>query len=660
MPNIIYHDFETYSEADLKKVGAFQYANHPSTRIICLSFAFNDEEPCIYTPQTTNLSDIAVLLQRIKLGWELHAWNAEFEFLIWNYCGTKQFDWPKIPLEQYHDTMAFATSFALPAHLADCGKALNLDIQKDKRGTYLINKLSKPRKPTKSNPHIRWSYEAATQDYEDMYSYCIQDVQAERAIAKVLPYAKLLNYERQLWLMTVNMNVNGVPIDIETVKNLKHLLDDYETTQVAKLQRITNGDVATPGQRDKIIAWAKKQGLELPDLTANTVKTILESKLQPPKPVVDVLTIRQKMSRTSTKKFDRLIDSVDKNGFIHDILFYHRATTGRWGGKNFQVHNLPNAKVKDPDLVAYLVKHYALETFMLFYDDPMYVGSAMVRPIVAAKPGYKLIVSDFSSIENRVTCWLAGDEESLKLFRKNMDQYKWFATKLYNGITYEDVNKHQRTHAKTAILGLGYGMGYTQFHKTCVSYGFDIDLYESKRTVQLYREIFHLIVTLWDKLYTAAKTAIIEKALTRYKHIRFLYDHDFLFMILPSGRRIAYYKPLVEPKETPWGEIRPCITFMGSDPYTRKWKRLQIIPGRLIENAAQGLARDILAEAKIRLIKQGYNVIFSVHDEVVSHDPENFGSLDHFTKIMCDTDKQTYPGLPIDSEGFITNRYKKG
>ena len=131
-------------------------------------------------------------------------------------------------------------------------------------------------------------------------------------------------------------------------------------------------------------------------------------------------------------------------------------------------------------------------------------------------------------------------------------------------------------------------------------------------------------------------------------------------MVLPSGRRIAYYKPKIEPKETPWGETKPCITFMGSDPFTKKWSRLQIIPGRLTENAAQGLARDILAEAKLRLIQKGYNVIFSVHDETVSHDPIDFGSLKEYDQIMCDTNVKTYPGLPIDSESFVTNRYRKG
>jgi DNA polymerase len=570
-----------------------------------------------------------------------------------------KYGWPEVPLEQFYDVQALALSLALPIHLGACGDALGLDIQKDKSGKRLINKLSKPRRATKYNPITRWPYEDAMQDYLEMFMYCKQDVRSEAAIYNALPIDDLPGYERELWLMTVRINDKGVPIDIDTVRNLHHILGQYETAQVRRLAEITDDTVTTAGQIARMKTWIKENhDINIPNMTADTVAQYLKDP-DIPDPVKDVLSIRRMMSRTSTKKFNRIIDMVDEDGYVHDIIRYHIATTGRWGGSGLQVHNLPNASVDDPDLVAKIVRQRSLKLFMLFYDDPMYVGSAMIRPIVRAKLGFKLYVSDFNSIENRFTCWLAGDEEALALFRQQIDQYIWFATKLYN-IPYNDVSAFQRKHAKTCILGLGYGMGVDKFFETCLTYGFDITYDECKRSVLLYRDIFYKIVRLWYKSYEYAMDTVLTGKTTEYIHLKFIKEDNFLFMQLPSGRRIAYYDPRVEPVETPWGEVKQGITFMGHQPYTRKWTRIKLIPGRLIENASQGGCRDVMAEAKLRVIEKGYNVIFSVHDEVVSHDPVDFGSAAEYTRILCDTNANYYPGLPIDAETFVTNRYRKG
>jgi len=657
----VFIDFETYSESPLPDVGAWVYAHHPSTELICLAWSYNGESPYIWREAIDGMDhpDLEELFNRIKDGWEVHAWNAQFEYYIWNYCAVPNYGWPEVPLEQFYDSQALALSLALPLKLGECGAALGLEQQKDKSGTRLINKLSKPRKPTKYNPSKRWFFREAEDDYREMYKYCMQDVVAEHAIHAALPIDELQGYERDLWLMTVRMNDNGVPIDIDTVENLRFILQEYEKVQIEKLSKITNGEVTTPGQIARMKKWIKEtSGIEFDSLNAETVQNALEDD-KIPENVKELLRIRRFMSRTSTKKYNRIVDMVDEHGFVHDILRYHMATTGRWGGAGLQVHNLPNAKIDDPDLVSRIARWRSLALFMLFYSDPMYVGSAMIRPIVRAKRGYKLYVSDFSSIENRVTCWLAGDKVSLQMFKDNIDQYKWFATKLYEGVKYEDVSKHQRTHAKTCILGLGYGMGVDKFFETCVNYGFDITYNEAKRSVDLYREVFNLIVDLWYESYARAMAVVLDGRTRRYNYLEFERDKQFLYMKLPSGRRIAYYDPRIELVDTPWGEKKRGITFMGHQPYTRKWARLKLIPGRLIENAAQGMARDILAESKLRLIDAGYNVIFSVHDENVSHDPVDFGSLKEFNQIMCDTNTKTYPGLPIASEGFATNRYRK-
>jgi DNA polymerase len=627
-----------------------------------LSFQINNEPIQCFKNYSKfaedNVSVLANLFKTIKNGAELHAWNAEFEYMIWNYVGNR-LGWEPVPLESFFCSMAVANSFALPAHLGNCGDALNLNIQKDKRGNYLINKLSKPRKPSKTNPAKRWTYETATEDYESMYDYCNQDVRAEKAITEVMPVQYLLPQERELWLMTIRMNENGIPIDADTVKNIVDIIDQYKDQRTQDLRRITNDFIQTHGQRDKILTWLEEHNCVLPDCTAPTITAALSNSNYSGY-VKEVLLIRQELSKTSTKKLNRILESLDKNNYIHDILFYHRASTGRWGGKNFQLHNLPRIAVADPELVVELVAERNLKLFQLFYDNPLKVGSAMLRPIIKAKPGYHFKVADFASIENRKTCWLAGDEHSLELFRQGKDQYKWFATKLYKGVTYEDVTKYQRTVSKTAILGLGYGMGVEKFFAVCKSYGLDITIEQANVIIDTYRSTYKKIKTLWFKLYKAAMQCIETGVKTKYNYIKFERDTDFLYMVLPSGRKVSYYKPKIEMCNTPWGKKTKTITFWGISSGTRKWAKQKLIRGTLTENAAQASSRDILATAKLRLIAAGYNVIFSVHDEVISHDRQDFGSLKEFNSIMEKTDSNIYPGLPIKAEGFIINRYKKG
>lgn len=657
---IIHLDFETYCEAPLKKVGAWYYAQHPSSEIICLAWSYDYGAPHIWYPGCPDgdrhLQD---LFNHIAKGAKLYAWNAYFEFVMWEYCATRTLSWPSIPKQQWHDSMAIAQSLGLPGQLDKCGEALNLDITKDKNGKRLISKLSKPRKPSKNNPATRWTPETAPEDYAQFYEYCKRDVESEAAIHKRLSSYELSRFERLMWLMTLRINDRGVPIDMDLVRKLKAQLLEYSETIVSEVPALTNGHVQTTNQIEKLREWIyyNEKGMVIPDLAKETVTDTLSLALLPN--TRRVLEIRQALSKISTKKYDHILRSADGLGFVHDVMRYHKATTGRWGGTGLQIHNLPRSKTKNPELAAWVIKQGDLKFTSVFFDSPMELGSKMIRPSICARPDNELFVSDFNSIENRMLCWLAGDTKALKLFERGVDQYRWFATKLYPGTAYDEVSDSQRLHAKTCILGLGFGMGAIKFKATCDSYGLSFSVAECQRAVDLYREIYISVVKFWYSLHRTAMDAITSKNRRTLRHLAFHVEDDFLFMTLPSKRKIAYYKPRVEMVDTPWGKRQKGITHMGTQPKTYKWARLTTTPGRLAENATQAAARDILAEAKLRVFKAGYNVLFSVHDEVVCEEEKGQKELVKYNQIMCDVDQRVYPGLPVAAKGYIAKRYRK-
>lgn len=655
-------DFETYSEEDINKLDTWAYAAHPTTEMLCLSWSYDGRITYLWYPGASRQygQDLVCLFNFIEKGGKVYAWKADFEYHIWNKVCVAQHNWPSLPIDQLYDTMAIAQSKALPGALGRCGEALQMDIQKDSIGERLIPKLCSPRKPSKHNPITRWAPENNPDDFELLYKYCRKDVLAEHAIYERLKNYELSPMERALWLDTHRMNDQGIPVDVNTSRRLIKLTSEYAKTLTEDLNRITIGEVQTSGQIEKIRQYIKFwDGIETEDLSADTVSFLLRYEDLSPTSR-RVLEIRQALSRTSTKKYHAILNMADENGRVHDVLRYHQATTGRWGGNGIQPHNFPRKSVDNPDLAVDVIKKMDNRLIEILYDNPFELATQMLRPIITAEDGHRLIVSDFSGIENRTLCWLADDFEALRLFEQGVDQYKWFATKLYPGTRYDDVTDAQRSHAKTCILGLGYGMGVDKFMDTCLRHGMETTRKQAERDVCLYRDVYADVVRFWHALYRTAIRTVADGVESYCGRITFKLEDGFLNMILPSGRSVSYYQPEIRPRTTPWGETKPCLTFMGLQPQTYKWVRLDTIPGRLVENATQAVARDLLGDAQLRLRMCGYNVLFSVHDEVVIDAPYGYGTLDDVNMIMARTDAETYPGLPIEAEGYESERYKKG
>lgn len=653
-------DFETFSAADLKKVGPCRYAEDPSTEVLCMGWAIGDEEPSLWLP---GQPFPVRLFSHLESGGLLVAWNAEFERAIW---GEIQWGWPRVPLRQWRDTAATAASLALPIHLGSCGAALELDVQKDKRGEYLIKKLCKPRKPSKSNPATRWTPETAPEDFRDLYAYCLQDVRSERAIEQALPIPDVPPSELDVWQLTVRMNERGWAVDKPSINRILRLLTLHSVRAQAEIRELTFGEVQTGSQVERIRAWLETRGLSLPSLTEDVVAEALELEDLDPD-ARRLLELRQELAKTSVKKYAAMRDRACRDGTVKNNVVYHGATTGRDAGRGMQIQNFPRASVvpkKHPDPDACLERAIRalwtedpLETVELMFGGATRFASAMLRPMLTARDGWVLYGGDYSSIENRITVWYAQDEKGMQIFRDGLDQYRMFAVDFY-GVRYEDVTEEQRDHAKGVILGCCFGMGVDTFIRQAKKFGQDASREVAQRAIDGYREIYSDVVQLWYGLNRAAIEAVRTRKPQRYKLIRFAQEGDFLFMILASGRRLAYYKPEVRNVRMPWGDVKPAVTCMGVDAYSKEWRRLQISPGRFTENAVQATARDVMMAGALATERAGYQLVGRVHDELISEALADFGSVKEYQELMC-PQLPWLRGIPIEAKCWRGRRFRK-
>lgn len=660
MAERLYIDFETYSACDIEKHGGVAYALHPTTCMLCMGYAFDDAPAQLLK----GIEPLPIeIIEHVTNGGKVYAHNMAFDFRIWNYVCTSQLGWPTLSLEQVVDTMALCLTFQVPASLKDAGAALQISMPKNPEGKRLINTCCKPDK----NGLQPMPFGANKNAFDRLFAYCVRDVEAMRQIVKALPRELLIEKEQKLWELTYTMNSYGLPVDKQTIRAIEKYLATYIEQAMSQVPILTAGQVESINQVAKLKDWCIMNGYFLESLTADQIKIALADETCPPH-VKEVLTLRQELGRSSVAKFIKLNNLAHKkecgNWYVFDNLQYHGAGTGRWAGRGFQVHNLPRASVPNPD--EFIEAFRRGETI----PDPVSVGKALIRPMICAPSGHSLLVSDYSSIENRILHYLAEDWETLEEFRLGMDQYKTMAAARY-GVSYEDVSKPQRQMGKVIILGCGFQMGGPKFQDTAkVQFGMDIPLEEAKLAVRAYRDKYPLVEELWSGLKNACAKAVITGRRTQYKKIIFatakIKGTVWLAMLLPSGKALYYMSPEVHQMFIPdyehMGRV-PTVTHMGLNPYSRKWSRLKLIPGRITENAVQGTARECMGQGLINVVENMPYVapIASVHDEAISIINNNRitdSTIDLYNEYLCHI--PWAQDLPLKAEGYISQRYKKG
>lgn len=650
--NKVYIDFETRSEIDIWKSGAYTYASHPSTKILCICYAVNDEPVKLINQEEIVLGLIPEELKAIAKDSDYYfaAHNAFFERMIWKFKLLEYIS--MVPLNRWKCTVAKVCQCGLPKSLEKASLALELSQIKDTEGKRIMLKLAKPRRARKNEDPkvIHWHNDE--KDFQRLYDYCKQDVLTERELDKKLP--DLSEIEQKIWILDQIINERGVQIDQPAVKTILFLIHEYEKKLTKEVIEITKGFIDKVSRRARVLTWINAQGISLLNTQKQTISDLLKNP-DLPKKVHRVLEIKQQLSRTSTAKYQAMINAITEDNRLRDILIYHSASTGRWGGKLVQLHNLPVGILENSYLAIDILKEKNLALAEMMYPDLMGAVASCIRGMIISKPKHDLIVADYSSIEARILVWLAGDTKTIAKYKKGVDIYVDMAKEIY-GI--ETINKHQRALGKQAILGCGYGMGATKFLDTCATYGVDINEDLAKRTIAKYRSIYYKVKNMWYAQEEAANFCTKSGKQKQEGCVIWRLENSFLTCQLPSNRKLYYYKPKLEMVVTPWGEKKEALTYLTVNSQTKQLEKTNTYGGKIVENITQAVARDVMAWAMCRCEKAGYKVILTIHDEIIAEVPEHFGSVDEFIKLL------TKPlvwavGCPIAAEGWRGKRYRK-
>ena len=634
---IVSVDFETRSAVDLRKTGVYKYASDPSTDIWCMAYkAPWSDDVQVWLPG--NALD-AHLEDWIMAGGLLSAWNANFERTIWNEIMVSRYQWPRTSIKQWRCTMAQASAMGLPRALGQAASVLGVEEQKDKAGAALMLRMARPRKVNADGSYTWWN----TKDKIDtLVAYCEQDVRTELSVAETLN--AMPDSERRLYQLDQRINDRGVKVDLDLIERVSKLANSASENIDAEIKRLTNGQVKAATNAMDLTAWLRGYGLQVKSVDKQTVTRMLGmEKLHPI--IKQVLRLRQDGAKSSTAKYEAMVNAANADDRMRGLLMYHGAATGRWSGRLVQPQNFPRPQKKQAELDEIIAKLKADED-VSEYGAGTVLASDLLRSMLIAEDGHRLMFADYSAIEARVLAWIAGQTDLVETFRKGGDVYKEMASAIYN-INVENVTDGQRQVGKMAILGCGYGMGGKRFAEQCATMGINVDEDEAKRIVSVYREKNNRIAQYWRDS-----------------------ENDFVEMVkgagrvgsvelpLPSGRSLTYHNPRIIQRETPWGAMRDTAQVDTLNSVTRQWVSQIIWGGLLTENVVQATARDLMATAMMALELKGYNVILSVHDEIICEVPDDFGSLEEMIEIMTRVPAWA-DGCPVNAEGKEGKRYRK-
>lgn len=649
-------DFETRSAVDLKATGVYRYAEDPSTDLWCMAWAIGDAEPQLWRPGEPVPEPVDAW---VRDGQPLRAWNAQFERTIWNRILAPRYGFPKTTISQWYCTAAEARAMALPGALGDCAAVLGVDEQKDKSGQRLMLQMAKPRRQLPDGRYEWWNTAEKT---SALFNYCLQDVKTERAVAAQL--RSLGARERLLFEIDQRINDRGVMVDAELAQAAKDVVDQATHTAAARIKQVTQAQASGVTDIRGIITWLAGKGIDTDSLDKASVADLKTQAL--PADVIEVLTLREEVGKTSVKKIDAMLAAACSDGRIRGTLMFHGASTGRWAGRLIQPQNFPRGSVKTPEQFISAVMSRDVAAIDLQHP-PLEVISSLLRSMLTAGPGKQLVAADFSAIEARVIAWFAGEEWRLNVFSTHGQIYEASASQMFNVPWSEfqayidrDEKHPLRQKGKVAELALGFQGGWRAL-QTMGGAELGLSEDEMRDIVTRWRQASPSIVQLWSDLEQAALAAVKEPG-TVYSvaggRVHFKFSKRFLWMQLPSGRRIAYPLAALAERVTPWGATTEGVKCYGVNSVTHKWEPLFLYGGLLCENLVQATAADLLFHAVMACEDAGLPVILTVHDEIVCEVDKGAASHKELEALMSNGPDWA-AGLPLAAEGWTGERYKK-
>jgi DNA polymerase len=688
----LWFDTETYSEVDLFKAGTHAYAEDPSAEIILAQWAIDDDEPVVEDLTGRQAPSAELIAHLLDDEVEIVAHFSHFDRTMIRHCWGLD-----VPPDRWRDTGVKALAHGLPGGLDKIGHVLKLeaDQAKDKRGKELIQLLCKPR--PKNHTLRRATRETHPTEWAEFVQYSHRDIVAMRAIDRKLPS---WNYrpghpELALWHLDQRINDRGFAVDVGLAHAAIAAVKDAQADLKEQISEATDGVLTSASRRDQMLVYILAEyGVSLPDMKADTLRRRIEDP-ELPDAVKLLLAIRLESTKTSTAKYNSLVRAVSADGRLRNTMQFAGAQrTARWAGRLFQPQNMPRPDMDADDIGLGILALKAGCADIL--GDVMRLTANAVRGCIIAPPGKKLCIADLANIEGRGLAYLAGERWKLKAFAEfdqgiGADLYKLAYARAFNTDT-ADATGQKRQIGKVMELGLGYGGGVAAFITFAVVYRMDLDALadavhdsapaewlekaremlawfkKKKRStlglsehvwvacealVLMWRAAHPNTQALWEAADDAVRQAIARpgETFTIGEHLRARVDGAWLRLRLPSGRYLCYTQPEVSEK----GEI----SYMGVDQYTRQWKRVKTYGGKLIENCTQAFARDIMAANMQPIEDVGYEIVLSVHDELLTETPDTDDFNHEGLSALLSAVPPWAAGIPLAAAGFETYRYRK-
>lgn len=645
-------DFETSSEADLKKVGTYAYANHETTWPTCLSYKIGNNFADIWL---TGQEFPQELRDCIDKGYDFHAFNCSFEWMIWKYCCVAKLNWPSIPFRLWHCSRAQAAYYGMPRALDNVCRVLDLgDDGKDKEGHKAMLKVCAPNK-LKRDIKARGQWGKAPELLHTMWDYCIQDSECESTIHERLP--PLPASEHRIWQIDQAINARGIPVDLDLCRGADKIITEVTENANRIVADVTMQEDGTsvidrPSQLQRIKDWCGERKVFLPDMSESTIRDILEFDKDMDPSCRALLKARADTNSAAVKKFRSALAQADEHGFCRNAHDFYGAVTGRWAAKGVQFQNLRRVdkgfKVTQDSIDAIISGD--LDAVSKF-GDPINVLANHVRSMVKAPKGYAFAYADFASIEARVLAWFACDSDTIQAFKDGTCLYSKLAAKIF-GVPLGDIKNPsmERNVGKAGVLGLGFKMGWKTFQlQVKKQAGIDLPDALCEDVVRIYREEFKLVVDLWRQLEQSAFMAIRNKGkAVAGRGWSYQYEGDWLTLKLPSGRKLYYYDAFIDP-EGRYGQPEICYT----GPTGKAWLSVSV----LVENLVQATARDLQSYALVQCHKEKLPVVLHVHDDIKAlvKAEEAEGTASFMEEVMGRSPSWA-AGIPIKAEGGFSER----
>jgi DNA polymerase len=644
-------DIETFSDIDLGKCGVYRYADSPTFDVLLFGYSIDG-----FTVEVIDLASgrqlpeiiIDALLDRTVIK---TAFNAQFERVcLMKYLSRLFNKTVYLNPSSWRCSEVQAAMLGLPLSLDSVGKVLKLQEQKISEGKALIRYFCMPCKATATNGgRIRNMPSDAPEQWTIFKNYNIRDVEVELAIREKLSAYPIPDKEQEFYVLDQKINDQGLLVDMKLVQEAISCDRQFTVSATERAYELTG--LENPNSVSQLKEWLQDRGVEVESLSKKSVSELVE---ETEGEVEEALKLRLLMAKTSVKKYEAVERAVSSDGRVHGLFqFYGANRTGRWSGRLVQFHNLPQNHLRDLNLARDLVKQGRFEDVELLFGNTPSVLSELIRTTFIPKPNHRFIVADFSAIEARCISHLAGENWRLQVFSSHGKIYEAAASKMFH-VSIEEVTKGSplRQKGKISELACGYGGGVGAL-KAMGALEMGVQEHELQGLIDNWRVANPHIVNFWWDVDKAAIDAVKQREKTSTHGISFTYKSGMLFITLPSGRNLVY----VRPKLTTNKFGREGLTYEGIGA-TKKWGRIETYGPKIVENIIQAIARDILAEAMLRLDKAGFKIVAHVHDEVICEVPKGFSSVKEVCNIMAEQVPWAN-GLPLKADGYECLFYKK-